>query len=336
MAVALPFLIILLALETALSYEKKIRENWSKLAYPQKVYQLYGLLGFRCIWYCDGRATENFQTLQSILREVVHHGLDPRDYRPVKDLDPELATSDSLLRLAYDLYYGRTRPSELYRGWSVPKRQDRVVEKVAALIREERLGDLLREITPKSQEYWFLVEQAKSLQELSSIEWKPIRLSRHLRHGDRSTCLEEIRFRLFLLGDIREYTPSDFFDHTLLEAVKRFQKRHGLPETGTIGSKTIAELNISPEERLMQVYLNLEKHRWLPEDFERAVVVNIPSFELFLINKNSVELHSKVIVGRNYREDFRPTPILYSRIESLTINPSWHVPRSISVKDILP
>ncbi|MFN0238108.1 murein L,D-transpeptidase [Hydrogenobacter sp. Uz 6-8] len=241
-----------------------------------------------------------------------------------------------MLRLAYDLYYGRTRPSELYRGWSVPKRQDRVVEKVAALIREERLGDLLREITPKSQEYWFLVEQAKSLQELSSIEWKPIRLSRHLRHGDRSTCLEEIRFRLFLLGDIREYTPSDFFDHTLLEAVKRFQKRHGLPETGTIGSKTIAELNISPEERLMQVYLNLEKHRWLPEDFERAVVVNIPSFELFLINKNSVELHSKVIVGRNYREDFRPTPILYSRIESLTINPSWHVPRSISVKDILP
>ncbi|MFN3264291.1 MAG: hypothetical protein ACK42C_05270, partial [Aquificaceae bacterium] len=90
MAVALPFLIILLALETALSYEKKIRENWSKLAYPQKVYQLYGLLGFRCIWYCDGRATENFQTLQSILREVVHLDLTPEITDRLKTLTQSL------------------------------------------------------------------------------------------------------------------------------------------------------------------------------------------------------------------------------------------------------
>ncbi len=138
------------------------------------------------------------------------------------------------------------------------------------------------------------------------------------------------------MGDLQEYSPSESFDDLLLQGVKTFQKRHGLPENGIIDQKTLAELNISPRDRLRQIYLNLEKHRWLPEDFKRAVVVNVPSFELFLIEGGSVKLHSKVIVGRNYIQDFRPTPMLYSRIESITVNPKWYVPVSISTKDILP
>ncbi len=335
MAVAFPLLVLLL-LGTATAYEKKIRESWDKLSNPQRVYQLYKLLGFRCIWYCDGLPTKEVSDFQQILKEAVHHGLNPDIYKPVEGIDPELATTDSLIRLAYHLYYGRVRPSELYKGWSIPQKQDRVLQTLATLIKEGRLKDLFSELAPKNQEYWFLVEQARLYRDLSSLEWKPIRLSKPLRYGDRDTCLEEIRFRLFLLGDLEEYTFSETFDDALLEAVRSFQRRHGLPDTGIIDTKTIAKLNVKPKERLSQIYLNLEKHRWLPEDFKRAVMVNIPSFELFLIENNSVRLQSRVIVGRSYREDFRPTPMLYSRIESITINPKWYVPVSISVKDILP
>ncbi|MFN3947505.1 MAG: L,D-transpeptidase family protein, partial [Aquificaceae bacterium] len=66
------------------------------------------------------------------------------------------------------------------------------------------------------------------------------------------------------------------------------------------------------------------------------ILVNIPSFELFLIEDGQVKLSSKVIVGRNYKDDFRPTPMLYSKVESITINPKWYVPVSIAVKDLLP
>lgn len=336
MAVAFPIFIVLFFLEISIAYEKKIKENWGKLYYPRKVYQLYKLLDFRCIWYCEGEKTKEIEAFERILTQIIHHGLDPKDYEPIKELYPELAITDSLLKLAYHLYYGRTKPSELYKGWNIPLKQDRVVQTLANLIREGRLEDMLSELSPKNPQYWFLVEQAKTLKELSGFEWKPIKLSKPLRYGDKSPCLEEIKFRLFLLGDLKEYTSSDIFDKALFDAVKSFQERHGLPESGVIDSKTLEELNISPTERLKQVYINLEKHRWLPEDFKKAVVVNVPSFELFLVNKDSIELHSKVIVGRNYKEDFRPTPLLYSRINSITINPPWYVPRSIAVKDILP
>jgi len=100
--------------------------------------------------------------------------------------------------------------------------------------------------------------------------------------------------------------------------------------------KTIQELNISPADRLKQVLLNLEKHRWIYQPFKRVLIVNIPSFELYIMEEDRVIFYSKVIVGRDYREDLRPTPMLYSKVDSITINPKWYVPTSISVKDILP
>ena len=76
---------------------------------------------------------------------------------------------------------------------------------------------------------------------MSHFEWKPIKLKRNLKLGDRDQCLDEIRFRLFLLGDLKEYKNSDVFDQELIEAIKSFQKRHGLPETGIIDKKKLSK-----------------------------------------------------------------------------------------------
>ncbi len=336
MAVAFPFFILLLLLDIAIAYEKNSKEIWLRLSNPQKVYHLYRLLGVNCIWYCEGQPTENLQNLKKILSSAVHHGLDQESYKFPEGVDPELATTDMLIKLAYDLYYGRVRPLDIYKEWSLPSKPDRVLQELATLIKDGRIGDFLSEFAPGSAEYWFLVDQVKFYQDLSVFEWRPIRIAKPLRYGEKSPCIDEVRFRLFLLGDLEEYAFSETFDDALLKAVKNFQRRHGLTENGVIDKKTLAELNISPKDRLRQIYLNLEKHRWLPKEFRKTVVVNIPSFELFFIEGGSVKLHSKVIVGRNYTKDFRPTPMLYSRIESITINPKWYVPVSISTKDILP
>ncbi len=301
-----------------------------------KAQQLYKLLNTDCIWYCGGEPTENLKKLEEIFSLAIHHGLAPEDYKLTNSANPELATTETLINLAYQLYYGRVRPSEVYRQLNLPTKPDRVLKVLASLIKEGRLEDFFSELAPKSKDYWFLVEQAKFYHDLSNFEWRAIRVAKPLRYGDKSPCIDEIRFRLFLLGDLQEYNPSESFDDALLQAVKNFQRRHGLPESGVIDQKTLAELNVSPRDRLRQIYLNLEKHRWLPEEFKRAVVVNVPSFELFLIEGGSVKLYSRVIVGRNYVKDFRPTPMLYSRIESITVNPRWYVPVSIATKDILP
>jgi len=332
---AVPFflyLFVFFSIAYSNSFEKKIKENWNRLSHPQKVYQLYKLINFECLWLCNSEKTDNFYTLQEIFKEVIHHGIRPRES---KSLDPELALTDELIDIAYKLYYGSADPSKLYKGWNLPKKPDQVINILASLLKEGRIRDLLIELSPKSGEYWFLVEQAKYLESLSHFEWKPIKLKRNLKLGDKGPCLDEIRFRLFLLGDLKEYKNSDVFDQELIEAIKSFQKRHGLPETGLIDKRTIQELNINPADRLKQVYLNLEKHRWI-YPLKKTLVVNIPSFELYIMEENRVTFYSKVIVGRDYREDLRPTPMLYSKVDSITINPKWYVPTSISVKDILP
>ncbi|MCS7262915.1 MAG: L,D-transpeptidase family protein [Aquificaceae bacterium] len=333
MAVALYLFLLFLYSDSLHALEKGIRENWHKLSHPHKVYELYRLLGFKCVWFCQGAPTEHLRSFQEVLKEVVHHGLNPQDYLPREGLEPELAYTDALLKLSYDLYYGRLEPSKVYKNWNLPKKPDRVLQTLHALLREHRLTELLRELSPRSSDYWFLVEQAKTLRELSHVEWKPIR---ETRRDETGPCLQEVAYRLFLLGDLEEYRGADLSTWELQEALKRFQQRHGLPVSGQLDKKTLGELNVSPAQRLQQVYLNLEKHRWLSTEHKKAVVVNIPSFELFYLERGVPLLHSKVIVGRNYRTDFRPTPVLYSKIESISLNPKWYVPLSISTKDILP
>lgn len=85
-------------------------------------------------------------------------------------------------------------------------------------------------------------------------------------------------------------------------------------------------------QRAEKIALNMERWRWEDEWPHRYVVVNIPAFQLRAVENDSVWLRSKVIVGK--RET--PTPVMESVIRSFTIYPYWHVPRSISTKELLP
>ncbi len=64
----------------------------------------------------------------------------------------------------------------------------------------------------------------------------------------------------------------------------------------------------------------------------RYVLVNIPDYRLSVVESGNEVFTSRVIVGKEQRA----TPILASEIRSIVLNPSWHVPRSILSKDILP
>ncbi len=123
------------------------------------------------------------------------------------------------------------------------------------------------------------------------------------------------------------------FDAELDEAVRRFQRRHGLLVDGIVGRRTLAALNVPIAERIRQLEVNLERLRWLPESLgERYVLVNIPAFRMRIMEAGSEVLAASVIVGRRGR----PTPLLSGVINHLVLSPRWHVPYSIAVKDKLP
>lgn len=140
--------------------------------------------------------------------------------------------------------------------------------------------------------------------------------------------LRTLRTRLAQTGDL---TPADALDarrDALDRAVRRFQLRHGLAEDGVVGPKTLAVLGIPVGEQIRQVELNLARAaRYTGRDrYDRYVEVNVPAFELRLVEQGAVVLRSRVIVG----EIDNPTPIFDETIQYLELNPPWYVPPRIA------
>lgn len=89
-----------------------------------------------------------------------------------------------------------------------------------------------------------------------------------------------------------------------------------------------------PVHRQVQIVeLNLE--RWRQEkgfSASRYVYVNIPSFQLEVIDGDTVVLESRAIVGK----PSQATPEFNSTIQCFVTYPYWHVPRRIAVEEFLP
>lgn len=168
-------------------------------------------------------------------------------------------------------------------------------------------------------------------------EWPRVRYDKTLRINDSGAQIRHLRARLRSTGDLRATPGSSrdrHFDATLQDAVGRFQARHGLSITGFVDRRTRQALNTSAEAHLRQLEVNLgrllelEKHN----KAQRYVLVNIPAFTLQAVEKGSLALESRVVVGRPDRQ----TPDLSASIRELNFYPYWRVPDSIATRDLIP
>ena len=156
-----------------------------------------------------------------------------------------------------------------------------------------------------------------------------------LKVGSKGYSIFLLRERLRRTNDLLPENDQggEKFDRNLADAVKTFQIRHGLKADGVVGNATIAELNVPPEERVKEIRMNMA--RW--ENLEsrlgnRYILVNIPDYQLHLVDNGMEILNMKVIVGRPQR----PTPEVVSTVTTIVFNPYWNVPEKIANKDIVP
>ena len=142
-----------------------------------------------------------------------------------------------------------------------------------------------------------------------------------------------LRRRLAMTDDLAaERASGDAYDDALAAALRRFQARHGLAETGTVGPKTLAALNVPVTQRLRQLAASLD--RLAAQDFafgQRYVVVNIPAATAEAVEGDKVARRHVVVVGKRDR----PSPTLTTHITAVNLNPTWTVPLSIMKKDII-
>ena len=144
-----------------------------------------------------------------------------------------------------------------------------------------------------------------------------------------------LRRRLARTGDFSGEAGEapEQYDDAPVEAVVRFQRRHGLDDDGVVGPKTREALNVSAARRARLVELNLERWRWLPQELgSRYLLINIPEFKLYVSESGEDILTMRVIVGRVVRR----TPVFSDTMRYLVFSPSWDVPPTILRQDKLP
>lgn len=164
--------------------------------------------------------------------------------------------------------------------------------------------------------------------------WPTVPANKKLRVGVVDQNVIALRKRLIISGDLPPSAGlSDSFDTFVDQAVRRFQRRHGMPADGIVARYTFAALNISAPVRLGQLETNLVRLRSMSGFLgQRYVMVNVPATEIEVVENGRVESRHAAIVGKIDRQ----TPILNSKIHEMNINPYWTAPVSIIRKDIIP
>jgi murein L,D-transpeptidase YcbB/YkuD len=163
--------------------------------------------------------------------------------------------------------------------------------------------------------------------------WPMLPADAKLAPGASGPNVALLRRRLVITEDMpADKRTGDTYDDAVIEGVKRFQLRHGLDATGTVGPQTLKALNVPVKQRLQQLEAALERLAGNSFSFgERYVVVNIPAAFAEAVSKGKVERRYRVIVGKADRQ----SPTLTASITSVVLNPTWTVPFSITKNEII-
>jgi len=226
-------------------------------------------------------------------------------------------------------------------------------QKINDLLLQPDINQTIEDITPKYFGYQALLVGLKKLKKIKENGgWGRLPPFKKLKLGSSGDIVKKLRTRLIQSGDYivcdenKTIIPKDnndsdtphinkeaLFDTCLDKAVKKFQKRHGLAVDGVVGRATQKALNLSVDDKIRKVLLNIDRIKWLPrENKKRYIVVNLPEFMLHYIEDNETKQELPVIVG----DKRHPTPIFSDYISYIVLNPYWKIPEGIVRREIVP
>ncbi len=340
------------------------RLRWERFRdYQQPLEALYQVRNYEPIWTVNGQLTRPVRAAVKSISQADSKGLHASDYDAdlllswLHTLDQaaasgqeELALFDtavslSLMRYIDSLYVGRVNPRNVNFGLNIePKRLD-LARLIDELSRDERIGERIDSLEPKLALYENLKKALTRYRELEhDKELTALNLPLKLHPGEYHEGVAALRRLLTALGDLSaaegtDVAKSNEYVGDAVEAVKRFQERHGLTADGIIGKSTLALLNAPVTHQIKQIQLALERLRWLPAQPGGAhLMVNIPSFQLYGfqngVSGDKPDITMDVIVGEAI--DKHNTPVFHADMSYIVFRPHWNVPYSITAKEMLP
>lgn len=307
--------------------------------------ELYAKAAYDPIWTGPEAVNELSDSIEQAWRE----GMSPDDYhqsqvQALRDgslslgtAERDLLLTDSLIRITYHYALGKLEPKDYVSSWNfnhvLPERDP--VEWLGEVIKNGGITAGLGKLKPSGAMYQNLITSLARYRAISaSGGWATISDGPTLRKGDRGQRVSRLRLRLQTEGDLTEggSAAPDDFDDELEQGTIRFQRRHRLDADGVVGKQTLVAMNVPVDQRIGQIRVNLERARVLQDMPGTAVIVDIAGFEVSFFRDGRRLLRSRAQVGRPYRS----TPVFRENISYIEFNPTWTVPPTILVKDVLP
>lgn len=244
--------------------------------------------------------------------------------------------NDALVRAALDharaLGAGRLAQADFLEVWAIrPKVADPLPGFVKA-VEANKLSSWITRQTPPYAGYEGLRKGLIAYRAMRDAGgWQTIPAGPDLSVGASGARVAALRKRLRVEdGDV---AATGNFDAALKEGVVRAQKRYGINPTGTVGTKTLAALNVPVQSRIDSIVANMERWRWLPRELPtNRVQVNIAAAVLTVFEGDTPVTSMRAVTGAPGSE----TPMLESRIHSIVVNPPWNVPMSIANRELFP
>ena len=326
--------------------------------YRAHVSGFYEAVGWRTGWIEGDAPTPQARAVVALLEKADEKGLFATDYdgsrwsvwatsigesaahRELFDA----ALTASVMRYISDLRIGRIPPRHVRFELEIEPKKLHLPTFVAALQRSSDPKGALDGVEPPYPAYRLLRAEVARYRALAQEPFAPIAAPKGLEPGATSPAADLLAERLEKTGDLpagaRAALPKGVYGGALVEAVKSFQQRHGLPQDGKLGKETLEALNTPFSFRLRQIQLTLERWRWLPPGLPaRTLLVNIPEFTLRALEGNpegtdpSTRLSMGVVVGKAVKHE---TAVFENEMRYVVFRPYWNVPASIARSEVIP
>lgn len=289
---------------------------------------------------------DQVSVIMATLKGAETHGFRPGEFYP-SNLESLLASSDAsqrgqgdaLLRVSM-IRYARAqhglRITNWPKNWASMKPAAYDAENDFNLaVQQDRVAQWIDSLAPPFDRYRLLRTALVKYKDIVAAGgWPAIDPGPELKLGATGPRVVQLRQRLQTEEpSLNLDTTSDTFDEALADALKFYQRRNGFETTGTVGRLTLEALNVPAQSRVLQIIANMERWRWEPRLWPATrIEVNIAAAEMTLFEENALTLEMRAAPGRPDDQ----TPLLYSEINSIVLNPPWNVPQGIMQKEYLP
>ncbi|HUQ66428.1 MAG TPA: L,D-transpeptidase family protein [Flavitalea sp.] len=318
----------------------------TKIPLLQNIYQKKN---FSAIWSSEGRWLPAGDSLTDFIKNSMHYGLFPADYhlKELKGIQHQLESdslsrkdaalwsradvllTDAFLQVAADIKRGRLPFDSTSRKDTLLNFDSIYLSTLDKALQTKTVSAVLHDLEPKLRGYTELKESAKAFVDTTEFREFP-----YLRYPytDSVTFFDQVKKRLYD-EKMFDSIPATIDTMAFRKILGKYQAARKLKVTGKINENTVRSLNDTNWERFKRIALSLDKYKLMPDTMPTTHVwVNIPSFNLKVIDSDSVVMESKVIVGDTKTR----TPELYSEISNFITYPQWTVPYSIVFKEMLP